>query len=72
MRKKLCFSCKDLWEPDHSCMGKGKFHYIEVVFDEEDDGDDEGIGQDNDEPSQTIEQAPLQYIPKGLTISTLS
>jgi hypothetical protein len=23
-------------------MGKGKVHYIEVVFNEEDDGDDEG------------------------------
>jgi hypothetical protein len=40
-------------------MGKGKFHYIEVVSDEEDDGDDEGIGQKNGEPSHldTIEQA---------------
>jgi hypothetical protein len=50
-RKKLFFSCKDPWEPGHRCMGKGKFHYIEVVSDEEDDDDDEGIGQDSGEPS---------------------
>jgi hypothetical protein len=31
-------------------MGKGKVHYIEVVFNE-DDGDDEGIGHNNGEPS---------------------
>jgi hypothetical protein len=23
-RKKLCFTCKDPWEPGHRCMGKGK------------------------------------------------
>jgi hypothetical protein len=27
-------------------MGKGKVHYIEVVSDEEDGGDDGGIGHD--------------------------
>jgi hypothetical protein len=27
-------------------MGKGKVHYIEVVSNEEDDGDDEGTGHD--------------------------
>jgi hypothetical protein len=43
-RKKLYFSYKDPWEPGHRCMGKGKVHYIEVVSDKEDDGDDEGIG----------------------------
>ena len=36
-RKKLCFFCKDLWEPGHICLRKGKIHYIEVVFDDEDD-----------------------------------
>jgi hypothetical protein len=49
-REKRCFSCKELWEPGHRCMGKGKVHYIDVVFDEEDDYDDEGIGQDSGEP----------------------
>jgi len=32
-------------------MGKGKVYYIEVVSNEEDDCDDEGIEQDNGEPS---------------------
>jgi hypothetical protein len=53
-RKKLCYSCKESWEPGHRCMGKGKVHYIEVVSDEEDDGDDEGIGQNNGEPSHLL------------------
>jgi hypothetical protein len=35
--KKLCFTCKDPWESGHRCMGKGKSHYIEVLFDGEDD-----------------------------------
>jgi hypothetical protein len=33
---------------------------------------EEGVGQDSGEPSQTIEHAPLQDIPKGVTIATLS
>jgi hypothetical protein len=53
-------------------MGKVKVHYIEVVFDKEDDDDEEGIGQDSSEPSKTTEKLKLQGIPKGLTISTLS
>jgi hypothetical protein len=32
-------------------MGKGKVHYIKVVSNEEDDGEEEGIGQDSGEPS---------------------
>jgi hypothetical protein len=32
-------------------MGKGKYHYIELVYDEEDDNDDEGIGKDSGQPS---------------------
>ena len=31
-RKKLCFSCKEPWEPGHRCVGKGKVHLIEVTF----------------------------------------
>jgi hypothetical protein len=31
-------------------MGKGNVHYIEVVSNDDDDEDDEGIGQDNGEP----------------------
>jgi hypothetical protein len=53
-------------------MGKGKVHYIEVVSDEEDDDDEEGIGQDNGDPSNATEKAPLQDSTKGVTISTLS
>jgi hypothetical protein len=42
-------------------MNKGKAHYIELVSDEEDDGDDEGIIQDSGEPSHidVTEHVPL-------------
>jgi hypothetical protein len=36
-RKKLCFTCKDLWESSHRCMGKGKANYIEVLSDGKED-----------------------------------
>jgi hypothetical protein len=36
-RKQLCFTCKEPWEPGHKCMGKGKVHYIEVIFDDEEE-----------------------------------
>jgi hypothetical protein len=58
-RKNLCYSCKDQWELDHQCMGKGKVHYIEVFFDEEDDHDDDGIGHDSGQPSHTTKKMPL-------------
>jgi hypothetical protein len=42
-RKNLLYSCKESWEMGHRCMGKGKFHYIEVVSNKEDDNDNESI-----------------------------
>ncbi|XP_059075191.1 uncharacterized protein LOC131875172 [Cryptomeria japonica] len=47
-RKKLCFSCREAWQPGHRCLGKGKIHYIEVMSDSEDD--------ENADPN--IERAP--------------
>ncbi|XP_059067585.1 uncharacterized protein LOC131858373 [Cryptomeria japonica] len=38
-RKKLCFTCKEPWEPGHQCSGKGKVHLIEVHL----DGDEEHV-----------------------------
>jgi hypothetical protein len=68
-RNNIFYICKESWEPGHRCMGKGKVHYIEVVSNEENDGDDEGIG----EPSHldATEKEPLQDSTKGLIISTL-
>ena len=43
-RKQLCFTCKEPWHPGHRCMGKGEIHYIEVIFDSEDDMDEEESG----------------------------
>jgi hypothetical protein len=38
-RKQLCYTCKEPWDPSHKCMGRGKAHYIEVTFDNEEDED---------------------------------
>jgi hypothetical protein len=32
-RKKLCYTCKEPWDPTHKCMGKCKAHYIDVISD---------------------------------------
>jgi hypothetical protein len=40
MRKKLCFSCRDPWVPEHRCMGKGQIHYIEVESGSEEEDED--------------------------------
>jgi len=43
-RKKLCFSCKEPWEPGHKDMGKDNEYYIEVLSDsdgEEEEGQDQ-------------------------------
>jgi hypothetical protein len=55
-------------------MGKGKFHYIEVFFDKENDVDDERIGQNSGKSShlKATDKVPLQNITKEVTIVTLS
>jgi hypothetical protein len=63
MRKKLCFTCKDPWVPDHRCMGKGEIHYIEVAADsvESDEGEqDDGSTSSEEETSPMEEQPPLR------------
>jgi hypothetical protein len=40
--RELCHSCKELWEPDHRCRGKGRVHYIEVHY----DSDEEDVYED--------------------------
>lgn len=46
-RRKLCYTCKELWELRHSCLGKGKIHYIEVMSDDEDEHEDTELGGDS-------------------------
>jgi hypothetical protein len=38
MRKKICFTCKDPRVHDHRCIGRGKIHYVEVVADNDEEG----------------------------------
>ena len=45
-KKRLCFTCHELWAPGHRCAA-GKAHSIEVFSDdsgEEDEEDDEEAG----------------------------
>jgi hypothetical protein len=36
-RKKLCFTCKEPWNPSHKCMGREQVHYNEVTLDDEEE-----------------------------------
>lgn len=51
-RKKLCFSCREAWQPGHRCLGKGKIHYIEVMSDSE---DEENVDPNIERASQNTE-----------------
>ena len=35
--KESCYSCKEPWETNHRCRGKGKVHIVEVHYDSEDE-----------------------------------
>jgi hypothetical protein len=54
MRRKLCFTYKDPWVPDHRCMGKGQIHYIEVPA-ETDEEEQSNQAQDNESTSSEEE-----------------
>jgi hypothetical protein len=41
---KLCYTCRDLWQLGHRYLGKGKIHYVEVVYDSEEEENDENDG----------------------------
>jgi hypothetical protein len=58
MRKKICFTCKDTWVPDHRCMGKGDIHYIEVATDSHEEEHDNVSTSSEEEPSHAEEQPP--------------
>lgn len=75
-RKKLCFTCKEPWEPGHRCLGKGKVHYIEVAYDNDDEDDTKATP--SNEPSSSEEEQSLtkgderpRTTIKGGTIATL-
>jgi hypothetical protein len=78
-RKKLCFTCKDPWEPGHRCMGKGKAHYVEVISNEEDDEEtSHDQGETHGNPKEEQPQGAVQKYesphtePKKAVIATLS
>ncbi|XP_057812846.2 uncharacterized protein LOC131026858 [Cryptomeria japonica] len=76
-RRKLCFSCKEPWEPRHHCMGKGKVHLIEVTSEF---GDEEIPGTNTEDSMEETRQEQPQLeidIPEPLaaakvTMATLS
>ena len=60
-------------------MGKGKVHYFEIIFDEEDEGEEENLnipyeGENSGEAPhlEILEHAPLQDGVKKVTIAKLS
>ena len=41
-RKKLCFTCQQPWILGHKCA-KGKAHYIEFLFEDDEEGEDKEV-----------------------------
>lgn len=78
-RRKLCFHCKEHWEPGHRCPCKGKVHLIEVISDGEDDHspdtevEDEGGDHDAQGEQPQIERGEGEALDSSdVTIATLS
>lgn len=61
-RRKLCFTCKESWQPGHRCLVKGQVHYIEVISNE--DTESEGAGSENE--TEIVEG------PAGSTLAALT
>jgi hypothetical protein len=55
-RKKICFTCKELWNTSHKCMGRGQVHYIEVNLDNEEEEDFNQIQNMEAGTSKTTEE----------------
>jgi hypothetical protein len=64
-RKKLCYTCKEPWDPSHKCMGKGKAHYIEVTYDND---EDEYFSHLQDIEADTTETTKEESPSHGMTI----
>jgi hypothetical protein len=77
-RKQLCYTCRDPWQPGHRCLGKGKIHYVEVVYDSEEEADDENDGAIHTMQAnlKEEEEALLDHAPdkghKKITIASMS
>jgi hypothetical protein len=74
-RKKLCFTCKEPWNPSHKCMGHGQVNYIEVTLDNEEEEDYGQIQNIEAETSDTTEEEdPKLYSVTGenATLASIS
>lgn len=71
-RKKLCFNCKEPWELAHRCLGKGKVHLIEVIYeDEEQEEQDPSTDEDSnqgDQPQIELEDSAVKETPRIVTL----
>lgn len=66
-RKKICYSCREPWIPEHRCLGKGQVHFIEVISDLY--SDDNGDFHESKEVPELVEEKEDS---KGGTIAALS
>lgn len=74
-RKKLCFSCKEPWKLGRRGLGKGNVHYIEVVFDNEEEEKSkhiQGSGHSDLDNEQLRDEDQPPKVVKHRTITTLS
>lgn len=65
-KKKLCFNCKGPGELGHRCLGKEKIHYIEVVFDDEDEHED--IPSEENQPHKDTKMVSLNHTERIATL----
>ena len=65
-RKKLCFTCQELWVPGHRCSGKEKAYYIEAYLDSGEDEDYQDLEQG--ETPETVDEGQ----PSRGTIATMT
>jgi len=80
--KQLCCTCRDPWQPRHRCLGKGKIHYVEVVYDSEEEADDDDDGAIHTMQANLKEEQealldhetpiPPEKGPKKITIASMS
>jgi hypothetical protein len=59
--RELCYSCKEPWEPDHRCRGKGKSAFVEVHYDsdDEDEYEDEALDASLEQSMRLVTLAHL-------------
>jgi hypothetical protein len=74
-RKKLCYTCKEPWNPSHKCMGRGQVHYIEVTSNNEEEEDFSHIQNMEADTTETAEEEATDHestVEERATLASIS